>query len=76
MAIFRVTRDDLGEWRWSFVADNGRTIAISVESYAKKSGCLAAIRLLKDRGPTAPVSDRAAAADLPGERRIGAGLLS
>lgn len=76
MAIFRVTQDDRGEWRWSFVADNGRTIAISLESYAKKSGCLSAIRLLKDRGPSAPVTDRTAAAELPGDRRIDAGLLS
>ncbi len=75
MAIFRVAQDDRGEWRWSFVADNGRTLAISLESYAKKSRCLAAIRLLKDRGPSAPITDRAAAGDLPGDRRMGTGFL-
>jgi uncharacterized protein YegP (UPF0339 family) len=69
MAIFRIQRDDRGEWRWSFVADNGRTMAVSAEGYAAKSGCVAAIRLLQNRGPQSPVTDRTPAEDLPDSAR-------
>jgi hypothetical protein len=65
MAIFRMRRDDRGEWRWSFVADNGRTMAVSAEGYATKAGCVAAIRLLQNRGPQAPVSERGPAEEVP-----------
>ena len=47
---YEVYRDDSAkrEWRWRFIATNGRTIAVSSEGYANKSGCLNGIRLMKE----------------------------
>jgi uncharacterized protein YegP (UPF0339 family) len=41
---------------------NGRTIADSGEGYGNKADCLAAIQLVKEGAPRAPVEDKTAAA--------------
>lgn len=42
------------QWRWRFVASNGRVIAISSEGYWNRIECLQGITLLKNSG-NAPV---------------------
>lgn len=44
---FQVYRDKRGEWRWRFLAKNGKIIAVSSESYKAKYDCLYSITLLK-----------------------------
>lgn len=47
-------RDNVGQWRWSFAASNGLTIAVSSESYVRKADCERGIQLMKASAP-APV---------------------
>jgi uncharacterized protein YegP (UPF0339 family) len=42
--------DDAGEWRWSYAAINGRTIAVSSEGYVKRSDCERSIEIMKASG--------------------------
>ena len=44
---FQVYRDKKGEWRWRFIAKNGRIIAVSSEGYKNMSDCTYSIYLLK-----------------------------
>ena len=57
MQYYLVSRDSRSEWRWSFVAKNGRIIAVSSEGYKNKSDCLHAIDLVKG-SYNAPVHER------------------
>ena len=57
---FVVYRDRRQEYRWRFVAPNGRTIADSGEGYNNKSDCLAGIQILKEHAASAPVEDTTA----------------
>lgn len=41
-ALFRFYRDHAGEWRWRFVAANGRTMADSGEGYRTRQGAVRA----------------------------------
>jgi uncharacterized protein len=47
--------DRNGEWRWRFVAANGRTIADSGEGYNDLDDCDHAIKVLKREAPLAPL---------------------
>jgi len=40
-------RDSAGQWRWRYVAANGKIIAVSSESYYHKSDCLHSINIMK-----------------------------
>ncbi|WP_082443345.1 MULTISPECIES: YegP family protein [unclassified Sphingomonas] len=40
-------RDNANLWRWTFVSSNGRTIAVSSESYYNKSDAQNGINLVK-----------------------------
>ena len=42
--------DSQGEYRWRFVATNGKTIAMSSESYIRKADCEHGIALVKTEG--------------------------
>lgn len=42
-----IYRDSRGEWRWSYEAVNGRTIAVSSESYVRKADCERGIEIMK-----------------------------
>jgi uncharacterized protein YegP (UPF0339 family) len=42
------------EWRWRFIATNGRTIAVSSEGYADIRDCRSGVRLMQGSG-AAPV---------------------
>ena len=59
---FVVYKDARGEYRWRLVAVNGRTIADPGEGYGNKADCVAAIQLVKEGAPRAPVEDTTAAA--------------
>lgn len=45
---FEVYQDNKDEWRWRYVASNGRIIADSGEGYSRKEDCLHGIELMKD----------------------------
>lgn len=51
---FEVYRDSKGEWRWRFVASNGRVIADSAEGYKNKADCLHGIELIRTEAVQAP----------------------
>ncbi|UIJ45375.1 DUF1508 domain-containing protein [Sphingomonas cannabina] len=40
-------RDHRGEWRWTYDASNGRTIAVSSEGYIKRVDCRRGISLMQ-----------------------------
>lgn len=42
-----IYRDNKGLWRWTYEASNGRTIAVSSESYYNKSDCERGIEIMK-----------------------------
>jgi uncharacterized protein len=47
--------DSAGEWRWRFVAANGKTIADSAEGYGSLAACDHGIAVLKKEAPLAPL---------------------
>ncbi|WP_319774946.1 DUF1508 domain-containing protein [Breoghania sp.] len=44
---YRLYKDKAGEWRWSFGASNGNTIAVSSEGYKKRADCLRGIEIMQ-----------------------------
>lgn len=40
-------RDNIGQFRWRYEASNGRIIAVSSESYVRKSDCMRSIDIMK-----------------------------
>jgi uncharacterized protein len=40
-------KDNKNEWRWSYEASNGETIAVSSEGYKKRSDCQRGIDIMK-----------------------------
>ncbi|OUM01767.1 YegP family protein [Variovorax sp. JS1663] len=50
---FFVYKDHASQWRWRFVASNGRTIADSAESYHNLQDCEHGIALVKKESPGA-----------------------
>ncbi|MEM1353388.1 MAG: DUF1508 domain-containing protein [Planctomycetota bacterium] len=40
-------KDSQYQWRWRYVASNGRIIGVSSEAYHNKSDCLHSINLMK-----------------------------
>lgn len=55
VAYFKIFTDNVGQFRWRFVATNGKTIAVSSEAYVHKADCLHSITLIKREGPSAVV---------------------
>lgn len=41
-------KDNRGEWRWTYEASNGRTIAVSSEGYNKRVDCERSIEIMQD----------------------------
>lgn len=56
MSRFELYQDTRSEWRWRFIASNGKTIAVASEGYHSEADCLNGLRLLKEDGPAAPVN--------------------
>lgn len=40
-------KDVQGQWRWNYDASNGKTIAVSSESYFNRSDCERGIEIMK-----------------------------
>ncbi|MBM6581757.1 DUF1508 domain-containing protein [Microvirga sp. BT689] len=40
-------KDSRGEWRWTYEASNGKTIAVSSESYKSRRDCERSIEIMK-----------------------------
>lgn len=40
-------RDNRGEWRWTYEARNGETIAVSSEGYVRRADCRHSISLMQ-----------------------------
>lgn len=53
MSKFVVYQDRSNQWRWRFLAANGKIIADSAEAYWNKADCKSAIGLLKRDAPGA-----------------------
>ena len=47
MGKYEVHKDASQQWRWRYVASNGRIIAVSSESYEGKADCLRSIEIMK-----------------------------
>lgn len=47
VSYFRIYKDISSQWRWSFVASNGKTIAVSSESYHNLADCEHSVSLMK-----------------------------
>ena len=59
-----IYRDNRSEWRWTYEASNGKTIAVSSESYVRKVDCERAIEIMQASSSSAvwtPTSDLKAA---------------
>ena len=48
MGKYEVHKDASHQWRWRYVAANGKIIAVSSESYVGKADCLRSIEIMKD----------------------------
>lgn len=55
MTKFEIYKDGIGQWRWKFLASNGRIIADSGEGYINKTDCLHGIELVKLEAPEAEI---------------------
>lgn len=42
-----IYRDNRKEWRWTYEAVNGKTIAVSSESYVRKADCERSISIMQ-----------------------------
>jgi uncharacterized protein len=58
MATFELYKDNAGEFRWRFVATNGRIIATSSEGYKAKGDCQHGIDLVKREAEAAKVVEK------------------
>ena len=67
---FNVYEDARKEWRWTYVAGNGRKIADSGEGYKNHSDCIAAIDIIKRTAASAAIHDPNALARLLGSGGI------
>ena len=56
MAFYYLYKDASNQWRWRYVASNGRTIADSAEGYWNKADALNGISMMK-ASYTAPVKE-------------------
>lgn len=56
MANFEIYQDEQGDFRWRFLANNGKTLAISEEGFHNRLNCEHSIILLKQQAPRASTS--------------------
>lgn len=47
MGRYRIYKDNAGEYRWRYVANNGNIIADSAEGYNSKADCQRGIQIMK-----------------------------
>lgn len=49
---YELYRDRARKWRWRLIADNGRILAVSSESYTRKIDCCRCVELVKGSAET------------------------
>ena len=52
---FNVYQNKAEEWRWRFIASNGKIIADSGEGYHNRADCVHGIELIKREAPEAEI---------------------
>ena len=57
VACFYIYKDNASEWRWCFVATNGKTIAVSSESYNNLVDCEHSVSLIRASSSAVTVGD-------------------
>ncbi|RMX08133.1 DUF1508 domain-containing protein [Corticibacter populi] len=57
IAYFYVYKDNASEWRWRYVATNGKTIAVSSESYNNLVDCEHSVGLMKASSSAVTIGD-------------------
>lgn len=57
-AAYHTWQDGIGQWRWYFVAGDGRRIAESGEFFASRDDCEKAIELFRALSESPTVHDR------------------
>lgn len=62
MAKFQIYKDARSEYRWRFLANNGKIVADSAEGYVTKQGCEDGIEIVKTQAATATIDDQTAVA--------------
>lgn len=55
VSYFYIYKDTSSQWRWRFVATNGKTIAVSSESYINLADCEASAQLVRRESAGAPI---------------------
>lgn len=58
MATFIIYKDNKGEYRWRFRANNNEIVADSAEGYKAKADCQRGIDIVKQQSPAATVVDQ------------------
>jgi uncharacterized protein YegP (UPF0339 family) len=58
MATFFIYKDNSGEYRWRFRANNNEIVADSSEGYKNKADCQHGIDIVKQQSPSASVVDQ------------------
>lgn len=59
---FRIYRDTRNEWRWTYFASNGLTIAVSSESYVNKVDAIVGVELMRS-SISSPIYEATTAGD-------------
>lgn len=54
MRRYEMYKDSAGDFRWRFIASNGRIVADSAEGYTTKAKCKAGIRIMQNSA-SAPI---------------------
>jgi uncharacterized protein len=44
---FWMYKDNQSKWRWTYEASNGKTIAVSSESYHRRADCMRGIEIMQ-----------------------------
>lgn len=55
---FVIYKDSRGQWRWTLLAANRKTIADSGEGYVNEADCLHGIKLVMQAGDKTPIYRR------------------
>lgn len=56
-ATFQVYRDEIDDWRWRLLHDNGNIIADSGQGYSSKQAAVRGIESVKRNAPEAAVEE-------------------
>lgn len=57
LPYYRLYKDKAGEWRWTYVARNGNSIAASSEGYSRKADAERSIEIMRESAGVAVWTD-------------------